>query len=356
MKKLIILIGSIFLLTGCYDNIELNDLAIVSGLGIDYYNENFHITYEILNDIKTEENSAMLSYTVEGDGKTLSEAFANANYRVGKNAYFAHLKIVLLSESIIKDKIPNIIDYLIRDTNIRDEFIPLVTENVKPEEILSHNSKDCPVVSDFLLNLIDNEKYNNNLATNEVYQKVLVKFISDNYDVVLSSITLKDEEISLSHFYIFNGYKVRNKLSIEESSLYNLLTTNVYNVLFKNEYDNKNISISINNAIQEIDVSKDKIKIDLKLEGKIIENNANLDLKKEKTYQMLDEDFGQIIAKKVKDFVGNLQKNESDIMGLQDIYYKKWRKQNKGLWKSADILVNVDLKINTKGFIFEVEQ
>ena len=55
MKKIIILIVLIFLTSGCYDNIELNNLAIITGLGIDYKDDNFYLTYEILNDIKTEE-------------------------------------------------------------------------------------------------------------------------------------------------------------------------------------------------------------------------------------------------------------------------------------------------------------
>lgn len=356
MKKFIIILISIFFLTGCYDNIELNDLAIISGVGIDYYDNNFHLTYEILNDSKTESDTANLSYIIKGEGKNIAEAFADANYKVGKKSYFAHLKIVLLSESIINGKIQDITDYLIRDTDIRDEFIPLVTKNVSPEEILDHNSKNYPVVSDLIVNLMDNEKYNNNLATNEVFQKVLAKFIGQNYDVVLSSVSLINNEITLDDFYIFNGYNYRNTISKENSSVYSILTKNVNALIFDKNYDNKVVAISITNSNPKIEVTKDKIKIDLKLAGKVIENNPNFDLKDEKSYQKLNEDFGEIIANKVTDFISILQTNESDILGLQDIYYKSTRKENKGLWKNALIEVNVDLKINTKGFIFEVIQ
>ena len=61
MKKIIILLSLIFILTGCYDNIELDDLAIVSGVGIDYKDEKFYLTYEILSDTKTEKNTSLLS-------------------------------------------------------------------------------------------------------------------------------------------------------------------------------------------------------------------------------------------------------------------------------------------------------
>ena len=52
MKKLLILLIIPFILSGCYDYNELNDLAIISGIGIDYENEEYIVTYEILSTKK----------------------------------------------------------------------------------------------------------------------------------------------------------------------------------------------------------------------------------------------------------------------------------------------------------------
>lgn len=356
MKKIIILITLVFFLTGCYDNIELNNLAIITGLGIDYIDNEFYLTYEILNDTKTENNTTMLSYTVEGHGQTLADAFVNTNYKVGKKPYFAHLRVCLLSEAIINGEIDKIIDYLIRDINIRDEFIPIVTNGVSPNTILKHNDDNNPVVSDLIMNLINNEKFNNNLAIDDVYQKVLAKFISKNCDVVLSSISLLNNEIALNNFYIFKGYNYQNTLTKDESMIYNLIENSIYSAIFIKEYDGKTLAINISHSASDINVSHDLIELNIKLEGKIVENNPNFDLKDEKTYQKLDNDFSELIKKQIIEFIKKLQENESDILGLQEIYYKKYRKENKGLWKTAQIKVNNDLKINTKGFIFEVIQ
>ncbi len=354
MKKIFILITCIFLVTGCYDNIELNELAIITGLGIDYKDDEFYLTYEILSDTKTEDNSAMKSYTISGSGKTIAEAFVKTNYKVGKNPYFAHLKITLLSETIIKDKIKEIVDYLIRDTNIRDEFILLVAKDNSPEEILKHNDKNNPVVSDLIMNIINNEIYNNSLAIGDFFQKNVVKAISDYQDNILNSITIKDDKIGIANSYIFKGYNYQNVLSLQDSVIYNLFDKNVHAMDFSKEYDDKNVTITITNSKKDISITDDKITIDLKLEAKVLENNAKFDLKEEDSYQKLNRDFEKVIENQVKDFIIVLQENESDILGLQEIYYKNTRKSNKGLWTSAKVKINVDLKINTKGFIFEV--
>ncbi len=355
--KFTILIIFLFCLSGCYDNIELNNLAIISGIGIDYQDNNYYLTYEILNDIKTEQNTTMKSYTISGKGKTLPEAFTDTNYKVGKKPYFAHLRIVLYSENIINNHLDKISDYLIRDTAIRDEFIPLAVKEVTPKEILEHNSDNIPVVSDFIMNLINNEKYNNNLAVIDTYQVFLTKLISNSSDAIISSLTINEnDEITLSNFYTFNGYKKKSELSLMDSSLYNLLTQNTFSISFNKKYNGKNFDISITASDTNIEVLKDKININLNLKGRVMENNANLDLKDQQTYKMINEDFAKVIAEKVTNFIHILQEDESDVLGLQDIYYKKTRKENKGLWTKAEVNVNADLKVNTKGFIFEVKE
>ena len=42
MKKILILILCSLFLGGCYDNIELNNLAIISGIGIDFEDDKWY--------------------------------------------------------------------------------------------------------------------------------------------------------------------------------------------------------------------------------------------------------------------------------------------------------------------------
>lgn len=355
MKKIIILFITIFLLTGCYDNIELDDLAIITAVGIDYKDDNYYLTYEILSDIKTEDNTPLLSYTTSSSGKTISEAFVNTNYLVNKKAYFAHLKIIVLSEEIINNHFEKIIDYILRDTNIRSEFKVVIANNTTPEDILKNNDKNNPVVTEIILNLLENEKYNNSLSVNQTFKEIVSKLISDNYDIILNTISIKDKQIAIDNSYIFKNYNYQNALTKKDSILYNMLTKDIKSMHFNKQYNNEDVTISITSSNTKIDINSYKIIINTSLEGKVIENNHNFDLTKPNTYEILNNDFEDLIKKDIINFIKLLQDNKSDILGLQDIYYKKYRESNNKLWENADIEVIIDLKINTKGFIFEVE-
>ena len=355
MKKLfILLLCSIFLVTGCYDNVELNKLAIISGIGIDYQDNNFILTYEILNDNKSDNTGDLMSDTITGIGSTISEAFTNASNKTSKKDFFAHLKLVILSESLIQNHLKEITDYLIRDTDIRDEFYLIVANNTTPEKILKHVDKKHPVASEYIIKLINNEKYNNSLPTKEVYQKTLSKLVSKKTDIVLNSISIIDDIFSLNNSYMFNGYNFNSILSLKDSSLYTLLNFNNNGIEYKKYYNEQVFAINICNVKNEINVNNDRIIINTKLEARIIENNANLDLKEPDTYNKVSKEFTNIIKEDITNFIKMLQNNSCDVLGFSDKYYKTYNKDNNNLWKSADINVNVDLKINYKGFVFEV--
>ena len=328
MKKIILLFFFIFLLAGCYDNIELSDIAIINAIGIDYDNNNYIVTYEVLSD----DLENKLSYTTKGEGKKLVEAFTSANYKVAKEPFFSHLKLVILSENAINDKLEEITNYLFSNNSIRNEFFMIVTDK-SPEVILSHNDELEPVASTFIMNLLNTEKYNNSLVTNDNFEKIISKLYSNKQDIILNSITIKDNEISLNNSYIFNKYNFKNKLTDEESSLYNLLTRNTYSNIFTIN----NTSIKVDNSAVNIDISNNNLFINAFIEAEIIENNANIDL---------NHDYEQLIENNLVNFIKKLQTSKSDILGFQDKYYKKYNKSNHNLWEYADI--NTEIKVNIK--------
>lgn len=68
-EKILIIILTLLLCTGCFDYKEINDLAIINAIGVDYEDDEYVITLEILNDQIDKDSSKITSYTKVGHGK-----------------------------------------------------------------------------------------------------------------------------------------------------------------------------------------------------------------------------------------------------------------------------------------------
>ena len=76
IKKIFLLL-LIFILTSCYDNKELNNIAILTATEINKIDDNYIINAEIVNpqapDKQTTKEAPFIIYT--GKGKTIKEAY-----------------------------------------------------------------------------------------------------------------------------------------------------------------------------------------------------------------------------------------------------------------------------------------
>ena len=144
MKKIIILLTILFL-TGC-DYKELNDLGIVSSIGIDKKDDSFKICLEVLNTDK--KNSKNIIYY--SSGKTLNEAINKVNNKSYKKIYGGHLNQIIVSEEATND-FDHIIDTFIRLTEVKDEIDMFISED-DPCKIIKNNIKNNNEESYKLLN------------------------------------------------------------------------------------------------------------------------------------------------------------------------------------------------------------
>ena len=133
MKKVILILFILLGCTGCFDYTELNDMALVSGISIDYDQNQFNVSFEILNtqnkeNVETDEK-VFFAY---GSGASISEAFSNTSLEIADFPYMAHLKTIVISEEVAKYHVEEIIDFLIRDNHIRNIFYLTIAKNGIP--------------------------------------------------------------------------------------------------------------------------------------------------------------------------------------------------------------------------------
>ncbi len=357
MKKIILILFIPIFLSGCYDYNGLNDLAIISGIGIDYESNNFSVTFEIISTKKEGETSGSNStYYVTSTGANLVNAFTNAANQMDKVPYFEHVEMVVFSKTVAQNHLEDCLDYLIRTERLRNEFYTAISEG-KAKDLLSASTKDHPIVSSYLLKLLEfsSETYNSGYYV--PFTKTLNSMLSDGIDALIPVFSQNEDIIELSGIGIFKDFSLVYTFNPQKASILNLLNNfHPESIHFTTSCDQgKNITIATYKSDVTINPEQDKLIVKATLNARISESTCNYDLKKAETYLKLEETFSQVITKEMDEVLKILQKYQSNALAIGRSYYNKYRIKNFYLWTTQDIEYDINLKINKKGLTFEVE-
>lgn len=356
MKKILIIILTLLLCTGCFDYKEINDLAIINAIGVDYEDDEYVITLEILNDQIDKDSSKITSYTKVGHGKNLTSAIENAADKLSKQLIFNHIKLMILSKSIIEEKFENIIDLFLRNTYFRENFYVISATKNKPETLLNHTTNEAPIASTAITDTLESIRYSSNTNVLKKFDEMVEEVITYGIDTCFSNITLKDNEFIVDGMSIFNNYSYKSNLSNEYVKIYNLLTDNFDRPTYTINYDNLSFTTAINNGKINAEIKSGTINVTGNLMGRIIDNDPKYNIRDPKNLERIDNDFTNLLNKKISEFIKVLQDNNSDILGITRNYYKKTRTKDKDYWLKLDIKSNIKFNINKKGLIYDVER
>lgn len=356
MKKILIIILTLLLCTGCFDYKEINDLAIINAIGVDYENDEYVITLEILNDQIDKDSSKITSYTKVGHGKTLTSAIENAADKLSKQLIFNHIKLMILSKSIIEEKFENIIDLFLRNTYFRENFYVISATKNKPETLLNHTTNESPIASTAITDTLESIRYSSNTNVLKKFDEMVEEVITYGIDTCFSNITLKDDEFIIDGMSIFNNYNYKGNLNSEYVKIYKLLTDNFDRPSYTINYDNLSFTVAINNGKLNTEINYGSINVNGNLMGRILDNDPAFNIRDPKNLERIDNDFTNLLNKKISEFIKVLQDNNSDILGITKNYYKKTRTKDKDYWLKLDIKSNIKFNINKKGLIYDVER
>lgn len=361
MKKIWILLILSFFLTGCYDYQELNNRAVIAGVAIDYKEEEFFIDLEILNNKKGsgQEENENKTYYIEGSGKTLPEAFTNAHLKISKDPYYAHLKILIISEKTAKEKLLDVLDYMIRDPSIRNIFLPIVAKDVEAKEILECTTTENPVVSTAIQSMIENNKTSDSVSIIKDFEKFFNAIIDPYQDAYLNTITKKEDALKIDGIAAFHNEELTLLLDETQSSTFNTLNNDANSYLVNMPCPNnqeETITINFHNKDKtSFEFQDNQIKIKSKLSGTIVQDSCKYDFRDAKVYQELNEQFKPIIEQEYKKVIELLKYNQTDILGINNQYYKKNREPLEK-WYEKEFIYDIQININKNGLIFEVNQ
>ncbi|WP_410511611.1 Ger(x)C family spore germination protein [Paenibacillus sp. BR2-3] len=144
MFKLLLLPGIfLLLLTSCWDSMELNRRAIVSGMSIDKGlsgDQKYKVAFQV---VVAEENTGKNSRgnspvaLFEGSGRSIYEALENASRKLSRLLSLGHVKVIIISEELAREGIQDIMDILERESEMRLSSLMFISRGQSAKDILS---------------------------------------------------------------------------------------------------------------------------------------------------------------------------------------------------------------------------
>ena len=122
MKKILLIIACL-LLCSCYDYRELRDIAIITGIGVDYKDDEYTVTLEILTPTPKEAGETEKTRLVSNSGETFIDAFKGTYTELGKEPNFSQLQMMFISESTASVAgLQELFDDLFRSSRVNNNF------------------------------------------------------------------------------------------------------------------------------------------------------------------------------------------------------------------------------------------
>ncbi|MGG2064169.1 Ger(x)C family spore germination protein [Bacillus sp. S14(2024)] len=383
-KRVLLLILLFIILSGCSNYKQLNEVAIIVGMGVDYIPKKdvYEVTFQAINpsanamQIGNSKATPVVSY--KATGKTISEAARNSSKQISRQNIYSHVALVVIGETLAaKESLNFVFDVFERDAKVRVNVPVLIARNARVHEVMDilPSLDKVPMVS--LIGRIKNtSKLLGEHGEVKIYQ-IISALASKGREPAVSGISVKgNKKIGTTNanvermentFAVLNGVGIFKKGKLV-GWLEGKKTKSIQ--IVNNTLKQTNLSIPCNkkkdNSVQVKSAHSD-VKVDMDHSQAIIHIrthvNATLDeilcnknINDYKVIKEFEHEAEQEFKKETYDGIVSAQMMESDVFGFGDILHRthpvKWKKQKQHwdqIFSKAKVYIDVDVNIEGTG-------
>lgn len=371
MKKIrvvVIWLFTVVILSGCWDRVEINDLAIVSAIGIDLTkDENILLSLQIAIPTKIGtsqgggEAGGKSTYVISGTGGTISEAYRKIQMKVSRRIFFAQSRVLLIGEKLAKKGVQHILDFHLRYNEPRINSYIMFTKAEAAEIIKSYPE----------LEKISAEE-TKELVKLGVGLSVLIRdFVNTMYLEGMEPVAPRFELTPLESnkkvqvingVAVFKGDKLVGWMDDKETRgilwLQNKVKTAVITVDIPKGWGGGKISLDVLKAKTKLEPILEKgnlkMKITTDLVLTVMENDSKLHIDQTKILELVNKYVEEEVRNRIQKSLDMAQKDfQSDIFGFGEEVYKKypkeWNNRYKKNWNEE--FSQLEVSINPKAQI-----
>ncbi|MBP1965418.1 Ger(x)C family spore germination protein [Paenibacillus aceris] len=381
MRLTACLLSIVLLLSGCWSRRELNDIAIAEGVGIDMSDGQFELTVQIVNPgsvTKAKGDHEIPVIVYSSKGVTLNEAVRRLTSSISRNIYFAHIRILVLSEDLATKGIVKAMDYLMRGSEFRTDFDVVIARNSSAKDLLSVMTPLEKVPANYIFNSLEAAKKEWTSAVTIKLDQLSSGIVTPGKSSVISGIQIIGDHTSGTNNNNINYTTPRVRLQYSG----NAIIKKDKLVGWLNEKESRAYSVITNQSKRSsihlvcpeggnigIDIARVKSKIyavvkndnpeifiETRTEGNVSDVECKINLFKTETIAYLDKQYVEFLKSNMESTIKKTQQLGADIYGFGEAvhradpkYWNKVKDHWEQIFKQVDPHLNVIAKVRGAG-------
>lgn len=372
-------------LSGCWSSIELNELAIVTAMGIDKTEDGYLVSVQVLNssELAGDARSGRTEVvTFRKSGATIAEAIRSLSTDVPRRLYVAHLREIVFGEEMARAGIAKPLDVLSRQKELRSDFYMTVAKGATAYDTLNVQTALEKIPANKVFDALENSERRWAPTRTVTLDELVSSIVSKGRQAMLTGILVYGDPESgsnvtnaqnispksglrLDYLGVFKKDKLVGWLNRNDSKGVSYITDHVKSTAVNIPCEGDQITVNTTSSKTKIkgkvENGNPKIDINVTSEGSIGEVECTIDLTKPEKIEELNKRYEKDIKAKIEGSIKTLQeKYQSDIFGFGDEIHrtdpKAWKRLQEN-WEqefaNLDVNVSVEAKIRNLGTISE---
>lgn len=359
--------------SGCWDYVSLNEIGIVTGVAIDKEGDNYKLTLEAVDLVKSNKQTGMKPLYVECEGKTIIEAVRNSKSISASKMFWGHIHILIISEQIAKEEgVSGCLALFLRDAEPRETINVIISQEKTAKDLIVAQGLTTALNALELREIVtEDHEVTSKTGDVQLYQAVDVLNIPGRELVLPAFRIIKNDNFYTAQsngVYIFKEDKLIGYLSPEDTFFYLFVINEVNGGIFsmqlkedKEDMTSFEINGSKTKMDYEYDEDKDKFKINIEIETDVFlaERSLMQETYNQKEIEKIQKEAGKYLEESIKSVIKKVQTEyDSDIFGFGNLIYRKnpklWNKVSKDwdrYFKELDVEIKANVQIKNTAFL-----
>lgn len=383
--RLLLILLACLLATGCWNRVELNDIAVISATGVDWKDGNWVLSYQVVipqaisNQSAAGSSAAVNVFSTKGE--SFRSAISKASQETPRRLYFSHNQILIISQEAARKGMAPLLDTYLRNHDSR-ETVSMYLSKGSARRMLEQLIPLEKIPGAAIQRMIINEQINSSTFREMTIHEVLLDLLGATHasgipGLVMAgtnetmdrieklSRTNTPSKVRLFDLGLIVGDKLVGWINNEESHgvLWlgdHVKKTTIPFACLEDGKGKKSSSVRITYAETklrpELSGGKWIMHVNAIAEGALMEYNCDGDLLKpvqvEKVERLIEDEITSVMQKGWK----AVRKQRADVIGFGSVIHKKYPKQwskVKDNWTemfpNTEVKLSVKVKLNSTG-------